>query len=129
MLPKDHLLAQNAAVSLRELAAEPYLLLEEGCCSEPLAAFHKAGIQPNVRLTMHDDYSILSMVEQGLGYSLLAKLVLQKTAYNVAVLPVKEPVYRTMALVMKDRRSLPVAAKTFLRYILNEDETPGIAGK
>ena len=85
VLPKQHPLSGKASVSLRELAAEPYLLLEEGCYSEPLEAFRKMEITPNIRLTMHDDYSILSMVEQGLGYSLLAKLVLQKTAYHVAV--------------------------------------------
>lgn len=47
---------------------------------------------------------------QGLGYSLLAKLVIQKTAYDVAVLPVEEPILRTMPLVMKDRRGLSTAA-------------------
>ena len=72
-----------------------------------------------VRLTMHDDYSILSMVEQGLGYSLLAELVLQKTAYDIAVRPLEEPVLRTMALVMKDKRALSVAAKTFMWFILD----------
>lgn len=123
VLPMAHPLAQKPAVSLRELAAEPYLFLEEGCYSEPLEAFRKAGLTPNVRLTMHDDYSILSMVEQGLGYSLLAELVLQKTAYEVAVRPVAEPIVRTMALVMKDRRGLSAAARTFVRFILEESNT------
>lgn len=46
VLPKDHPLAQKPSVSLQELAAEPYLLLEEGCYSEPLEAFRKAGVTP-----------------------------------------------------------------------------------
>ena len=122
VLPPEHPLAEKTRVSLRELAQEPYLLLEEGCYSEPLEAFKKAGVAPNIRLTMHDDYSILSMVEQGLGYSLLAELVLQKTAYRVAVRPVEEPIFRTMALVMKDQRALSAAAKTLMRFVLNELE-------
>lgn len=120
VLPKTHPLAQKSRISLRELAEEPYLLLEEGCYSEPLEAFRKAGLQPNIRLTMHDDYSILSMVEQGLGYSLLAKLVLRKTAYSVAVLPVEEPILRTLALVVKDKKALSAAAKTFMQFIRKE---------
>ena len=119
VLPQGHPLTKKTAVSLRELATEPYLLLEEGCYSEPLDAFRQAGITPNIRLTMHDDYSILSMVEQGLGYSLLAELVLKKTAYQVAVRPAEEPVLRELALVMKDRRALSAAAKMFLRFILS----------
>ncbi|MBU5435844.1 LysR family transcriptional regulator substrate-binding protein [Pseudoflavonifractor sp. MSJ-37] len=104
------------------------LLLEEGCYSEPLEAFRAAGLTPDVRLTMHDDYSILSMVEQGLGYSLLAELVLQKTAYDVAVCPVREPISRTIALVMKDSRALSAAARTFMRSIVREVAADRIAG-
>lgn len=121
VLPKDHPLARQDTVSLRELAAEPLLLLEEGCYSEPLEAFRREGLAPDIRLTMHDDYSILSMVERGLGYSLLAELVLKKTAYDVAVRPVEEPVTRTMALVMKERRALSAAARTFMNFILAEE--------
>lgn len=122
VLPKEQM-ARKSFVSLQELAPEPYLLLEEGCYSEPLEAFRKIGITPNIRLTMHDDYSILSMVEQGLGYSLLAELVLKKTAYDVAVLPVEEPILRSLALAMKDRRALSAAAKRFMQFILAENES------
>lgn len=118
VLPVEHPLAQKNKISLQELADEPYLLLEEGCYSEPLEAFRLANITPNIRLTMHDDYSILSMIEQGLGYSLLAELVLQKTAYNVAVRPVEEPILRTMALVTKNKKTLSMAAKTFMQFIV-----------
>ncbi len=118
VLPKNHKLASKNSVSLKELENEPYLLLEEGHYSEPLEAFRNANISPNIRLRMHDDYSILSMVEQGLGYSILAKLVLKKSSYNIAALELKEPIWRTMSIVTKDKRSLSLAAKTFIQFIL-----------
>ena len=117
VLPKDHPLARSASVSLSELETEPLLLLEEGCYSEPLEAFRQAGLAPDVRLAMHDDYSILSMVERGLGYSLLAELVLRRTSYDVAVLPTEERIVRQMALVTKDVASLSVAARRFIDYL------------
>ena len=120
VLPQTHPLAQHPVVSLHDLAAEPYLLLEEGSYSEPLEAFRAEKVAPNIRLTMHDDYSILSMVERGLGYSLLAELVLRKTAYDVAVRTIEEPVVRMMSLAMKDRRALPAAAKIFMDFIVHE---------
>lgn len=119
VLPKNHPLASKQSVSLHELEKEDYLLLEEGNYSEPLEAFHKENLTPNIRLRMHDDYSILSMVEQGLGYSLLAKLVIKKTAYDVSVVPVEKPILRTISLVTKDKRSLSFASKTFMKYILD----------
>ena len=120
VLPKTHPLAQRPVVSLRDLATEPYLLLEEGSYSEPLEAFRSEGIAPNIRLAVHDDYSILSMVERGMGYSLLTELVLQKTAYDVTVCAIEEPVVRAMSLAMNDHRALSAAAKVFMDFIVRE---------
>lgn len=125
VFPVGHPLAEKETVSLQDLADEPYLLLEEGAYSEPLDAFQTAGIKPNIRLTIHDDYSIMSMVEQGLGYSILAELVLHRTDYNIVTRPIIPPIIRTLALVMKDKNRLPIASKTFIAYLQrNVDDLP-----
>lgn len=118
VFPVGHPLAEKETVSLQDLADEPYLLLEEGAYSEPLDAFQTAGIKPNIRLTIHDDYSIMSMIEQGLGYSILAELVLHRTDYHIVARSVVPPIIRTLALVMKDKNSLPIAAKAFMKYLM-----------
>lgn len=118
VFPVGHPLAEKETVSLQDLADEPYLLLEEGAYSEPLDAFQTAGIKPNIRLTIHDDYSIMSMIEQGLGYSILAELVLHRTDYHIVARSVVPPIIRTLALVMKDKNSLPIAAKAFMKYLI-----------
>ena len=125
VFPAGHPLTEKESVSLQDLADEPYLLLEEGAYSEPLDAFQTAGIKPNIRLTIHDDYSIMSMVEQGLGYSILAELVLHRTDYNIVTRPIIPPIIRTLALVMKDKNRLPIASKTFIAYLQrNVDDLP-----
>ena len=118
VLPKNHPLSWKKSLTLEDLASEPFLLLEEGAYSEPLEAFHAAGITPNVALRVHDDYSILSMVEQGLGVSILTELVLHKTGYDVAVLPIEPAIIRTMSIVTKDKNTLPLASKEFIQYLL-----------
>lgn len=116
VLPLGHPLATQDKVSLSDLGEEPYLMLEEGAFSEPMDAFLRTGIKPSVRLVEHDDYSILAMVERGLGYSILARMILDRTDYGVAIRPIEPTVTRTLALATKDQRSLPVAAKEFVRY-------------
>ena len=115
-------LAMKKSLLLQDLAEEPFLLLEEGAYSEPLEALRTAGITPKVKLRVHDDYSILSMVEQGLGVSVLAELVLHKTSYDVVTLPIEPPIIRTLGIVTKDRRKLPLASKEFIRCILEHKE-------
>ncbi len=123
VVPAGHPLAAKTAVTLEELGREPFLMVESGIFGEPEAAFAATGVTPNVRLRMHDDYSILSMVEQGLGVSILTELVLHKTSYDVAALPIDPPVIRTLSIVTKDRRTLPLASKTFIRYILDHRDS------
>lgn len=123
VLPKDHPLSGKRSLVLEDLAEEPFLLLEEGAYSEPLEAFHAAGISPNVRLRVHDDHSILSMVEQGLGVSILTELVLRKTSYDVVALPIEPAIIRTMSIVTKDKSSLPLASKAFIRCLLEQGNT------
>ena len=117
-LPKDHPLAGRERVTLEDLAKEPFLLLEEGIYSEPLAAFHAAGVTPNIRMTMHDDYSILSMVEQGLGVTILPELVLRKQSYDIVMLPTEPMVTRRISIISKGKNELSIAAKTFIRYLI-----------
>ena len=124
-LPKDHPLARGKSVKLEDLAQEPFLLLEEGVYSEPLAAFQARGLTPNIRMTMHDDYSILSMVEQGLGVTILPELVLRKQSYDIAILPVEPMVYRRISIISRPEDELSVAAKTFIRFLIkNADALP-----
>lgn len=122
VLPKDHPLAGRGSLTLGELAEEPLLLLEEGMYSEPMEAFHAAGITPNVRLRVHDDYSILSMVEQGLGVSILTELVLHKTSYEVTALPIEPAIIRTMGIITKNKHTLPLASREFIRYLMEQRE-------
>ena len=117
VLPKNHPLAKKQSLVLGDFADEPFLLLEEGAYSEPLEAFRAASIEPNIKLCAHDDYSILSMVEQGLGISILTELVLNKTNYDIAVLPIKPSIIRTMSIVTKDKRRLPLASKEFINCL------------
>ena len=123
VLPEQHPLAKQQALVLEDIADEPFLLLEEGAYSEPLEAFRAAGIHPNIKLRMHDDYSILSMVEQGLGISILTELVLRKTSYRVVSLPIEPPIIRTMGIVCKEKHTLSLASKAFIRCLLeNKDK-------
>ncbi len=58
----------------------------------------------------------MTMVEAGLGVSILAELMLRRTNFNIACLPIDPPVYRSLAVAYKD--SLPIASKYFIDYLL-----------
>lgn len=125
VLPENHPPAKLDVIPLKDLEQEPFILLEEGHYYEPLEAFRAAGVTPNIKYTLHDDYAIMTMVEAGLGVSILAELVLHRTHYHIALRPTDPPVTRTIAIGYKDTASLPMAAKRFIDLIKeNIDRLP-----
>lgn len=105
-------------IPLNALTAEPFILPEEGHYNEPLEAFHAAGLKPNIRYTIHDDFAIMTMVETELGVGILAELMLRRANYQITCLPLEPPVYRELAIAFKDKDSLPIASKYFIEYLL-----------
>lgn len=122
VLPGNHTLAGQKNILLSDIEKEPFILLEEGKYSEPLAAFEAVGIMPDIKYTIHDDYAIMTMVEAGLGISILAELMLRRTNFDIVCLPTSPPIHRTLAVAYKDRDSLPIASKHFIDYLMEHKE-------
>ena len=117
VLPKSSPLGKQAAVSLMQLEHLPYILLDEGEHSVALKAFETYHLHPDIRYKVTDDYSILTMVQKEMGYSILFRLTLAGYAKDVAVVPITEPFERTIALAWRNYDALSYAAKTFLSFI------------
>lgn len=118
ILPIDHPLAQQPGkpLPIEKLAGEPIILLEEGTYSEPLNAF-AAGIEPRVEYRIHDDYAIMTMVEAGLGISILANLVLLRMPFKFVRRPLEPRVTREIGVAFLNRKELPLACQYFVDEI------------
>lgn len=119
VVSNTHPLAKKPYVTLSDLVNEPFLLLEEGNLSEPLEAFLQQNLKPTIKLKAHDDYSILSMIETGLGVSILPELVLKRTNYNITSLPIKPTITRKIGIITRDKNTLPIASKVFIQHLFN----------
>lgn len=125
VLPRRHRWAKEKAIPLEGLLSDPFILLEEGNYSEPMEAFQKKGIKPHVAYRLHDDYAVMTMVEAGLGVSILAKLMTDRNPYDIVTVPIDPPLYRHLAICYKDWDLLPLASKHFITYIKEKaDELP-----
>lgn len=118
VLPEEHPLAAEETVRLDALCKEPFILLEEGHYSEPLECFRMCGLKPEIKYIIHDDYAIMTMVEAELGVSILAELVLKRTGYHIAIRPTEPEIRRVMAIGYKDKKSLPIASRFFIDYLM-----------
>lgn len=120
VVPYGHRLASYDVIPLSEFEAESLILVEEGRVSTVLDAFSAQGVHPTVKYRIHDDYTIQSMVEQGLGVSLLAATIVDHSVYHFRRIPTDPPIKRSISVAYTNADMLPVATKQFLRFMLEK---------
>ncbi len=117
ILPKQHPLTAYDKIPLAALAKEPFLLLEKGAKAEISELFERYGLTPNTRFTTWDDYAVMSMVESGLGVSILPQLILKRIPYHIVTKELDVPAYRNIGFVLRDAKTAPLAVRCFINYL------------
>ncbi len=122
VFPEGHRLGSRSKVSLKEMASEPLILTDEGGVNTVLSAFDKKCLTPNVKYRIHDDHTILSMVEKGIGISILPSMLLDRASYKIKTVPIDTPVTRTVGIAYLSDELLPIAAKRFIDFLTENIE-------
>ena len=117
VLPIGHPLAELDAVTPKQLASESFLLLEKDENTGVSEVFKRARIKLKPHVTLWDDYAIMSMVEKGLGVSVLHSLTLKRIPYRVAVRPLKPRAFRTIGFATKKGSAAPLSVQRFVHYL------------
>lgn len=117
VLPEGHPLAESERVPASALCSEPFILLERGARTDVTEIFEREGLSSRVRFTTWDDYAIMSMVESGLGISILPELILRRIPYRIVAKKLAVPAYREIGLALRERKSASLAVKKFIEYL------------
>ena len=108
VLPVDHPLAEKKLLDYEDLNDQSFLLLEHGGKTE-------------VSELLEKNHAIMSMVERGLGIGVLPDMILKRIPYQIAIRSFRNPYFREIGLVMKDRTKLTPATRKFIEYLtINE---------
>lgn len=117
VLPESHPLAECDTFPVESLCDYPFMLLEKGGKSEITEIFEKNKIAPKIHFTTWDDYAVMSMVEGGLGISILPQLILRRTPYQILAKRLDVPAYRRIGIALRDQKKSSLAVKKFLEYL------------
>ena len=113
-LPTDHPLASAERFPFERMAEEPYIRLKSGRFSEIDAYFKQVGVEPRMRFNIDSDYAVMSMVSEGLGYSMLPGLILRDAPFPLAVLPPETPTERKVGIALRSMDAASAATRAFI---------------
>ena len=116
VLPRNHPLAEAEVYPLENCKYDRFIMPALGCDDDIEALFLQNGIEPNVQFTTLESFSVMSMVEQGLGMSIMNQLITEKRICDIAMLPLNPPSYCTLGVAMNSKADVSPAVKMFLKY-------------
>ena len=117
ILPEGHPMSDCERFPTEALRNEPFMLSQKTMEPEIAEIITNYRIKPKVQFVTCSDYAVMSMVECGLGISILPELTLWRAPYRIIAKELDMPVCRKICIAMRDKRNLSLAAKRFLDYL------------
>ncbi len=114
VVPKDHPLAKQDYVTLQELSVLPFIVPGEGSNYDIGRMLEMERVSMTYRYSVNDDYAALAMVRNGLGVTIMPKLILEENRKDLCVLPLKNDYERTIGISTQRQGVRSMACSAFI---------------
>lgn len=118
VVPSD-MLKGKRKVSKEELYQYTYVSITEKILD---TYFDKSRFSNVLNFESVDNVSVLYMIKQGLGFSVLPQLMMNKRISGIKTLKLEEPICRTIGFAYKKGVKHTYATKTFIDYLIRKKE-------
>ncbi len=117
LMSREHRLSGHATLPLSAIADEPFIVPGEGAGYDLGRILAEAGIAPQVRFAVSDDYAVMAMVERGMGISILPALVLDGHTERLHVAEIESRPKRTIGIATRAKKVGSPASVAFVRFV------------
>ncbi|EMC4280361.1 LysR substrate-binding domain-containing protein, partial [Cronobacter sakazakii] len=132
LIPCDHPLAAREAVSISELAGEPFVFFDPhvgtGLYDDILGLLHRYGVQPRITQEVGEAMTIIGLVAAGLGVSILPASFHRVRLEEMRWVKLREPdAISEMWLVWARHQEQSAAAQRFISLLNGAAQWPETA--
>ncbi|WP_449619666.1 LysR family transcriptional regulator [Robertmurraya sp. Marseille-Q9965] len=117
LVPETHRLSKMKMVQVDALNNESFIMPKAGCDALIKKLFRDHKVQPNIIFEINDNNTIISMVQEGLGITIIPEMVLPKNIPNTKVIPIEIDLYREIGLAIKSIKQASPSVKKFMEII------------
>lgn len=105
----------ETAFPVEAFNGQEFLMPSMGFDKDILRVLNEHGVTPLIRTTQVSDSAVISMVEHGLGVSVLSRLVLRGRQNSVRALPLEPRAVRELGIAARPQKELRPIARQFVR--------------
>lgn len=117
ILSDDHPLAQQNEISFERIQEEQLIMSKKGSDNDLRRILAENNVTPKIKFELADDQAIFSMVQHGMGISILPEMALYRIPNNVRILNLEQENYRTIGIAATSFKTLAPATKKFIDYL------------
>jgi DNA-binding transcriptional LysR family regulator len=116
IVSKSHELSNEEKITIEQLEKEQFIVPQEGGDLDVVKTFNKYNIRPEIKFKVIENQTILSLVEKGLGISIIAKMVLDSNSADIRALKLEDNLYRSI-IIATNKYISPLTEK-FIEYVV-----------
>ncbi|KIL25516.1 hypothetical protein C2W58_00580 [Bacillus pumilus] len=114
LMQEDHRLNKKKVIEVDSLQDESFIMPKAGCDLLIKKLLKERGVKPQVLFEIGDNNTLISMVQEGLGVTIIPTLILPPQMSHTKVIRLETSVYREINLAFK---SFKVASPSTKRWI------------
>ncbi|NJJ40644.1 LysR family transcriptional regulator [Paenibacillus apii] len=117
IVPDKHPFAALHEVRFEQIKEEPFILPKKSCDNDVRRIFKENNVSPAIKFEFEDDQAIISMVQNGMGISILPEMVLHQVPSHIRILDLEGDHYRSIGIAAPSLKSMSPAARKIVKYV------------
>ncbi len=114
---ENHPFSLRKEIYINEIESQSYIMSKSGCDVLLKQIFRESNVHPNIKFEIEDNNTILSMVSNGLGMSIVPQIVLDFKPLQLKSLKLLPRVFRTVGILLKSHEAASPASLSFVREV------------
>lgn len=115
VLPASHSMSSEHELTWAAMAGEPFIMPKAGCDLLVSHAFTQQGLHPNIHFEVSDNETIVTMVREGLGVTIVPRLTLPEQLDRLHICSLSPKVHRHIGVAVRSFADASPAVHAFVK--------------
>ncbi|WP_312045818.1 LysR family transcriptional regulator [Anaerotignum sp.] len=120
IFPKDYPLDMTLeSYPISNFNGKPFILFDPSIEENIQKLLEEQNVSPCILCSSREDFTIMSMVEHHLGFSILPRLIVEQRKEHLQILPLAPSYQRILGIGIKSYKNASPATKTFIDFVMH----------